>query len=183
MELEQLLLAARDGDPDAWVPLIPKLDRALLQFFRRRYQDPMMVHDLTQEALLTIVERIRGLATEQSMVAWAFGIAWNVLNKRIRHHNRAAAALAMLARVSPTPDTGAASRLELQSQRALLRAEIEQLPPHHRRAIELELDGRGIATLAELENIPRVTARSRRHRAHQQLRERIHAQLPPATPT
>lgn len=185
-DLEGLLRAARDKQPGAWDQLAPALDKGLARFFRRMVGDAD-AEELTQTTMLTIVQEIPGFVPRKTLSAWVFGIARNVANHRLRKRYSEESFQALLAQVDPTTKTSPLSRLYQKDLFALLREEIERMPPHYRRAVEIELDGRGIKTHARLENISFATAGVRRHRAHNWLRKRLEARrkalsVSPASP-
>jgi RNA polymerase sigma factor (sigma-70 family) len=183
MDLEALLRAARDGDRAAWDDLVPSLYRELRAFFRRDFDDPSAV-ELTQRTVTIVARQLPGFVPQKSLRQWVFGIARNQgrLEHRARARARALGELAAL--VVQTPGTSPTARIYARELVALLREEIEKLPPHYRCVVEHDLEGGELEALAEREGIEPATARSRRFRALQLLRRQLLARIdaPPVSP-
>lgn len=144
------------------------LDAALHGFFRARVDDADARADLVQDVLLRMHERRDQLRDEDRIDAWAFRIARNAL---VDHYRRRtpSAALPELSEPAPEPKDDAPAILG-----AWLRAQVEQLPPRYREALELtELRGLSQREAAEILGLAPSTFKSRVQRG----RALLHAEL------
>lgn len=188
MDLEALLRAARDGNPEAWDALHRWLSGELRRYFLRQFDESTAV-ELTQRTMKELSSKLPGFQEESSLRGWVFGIARN--QGRLEHRARAQSSKALselAARVlMKTPNTSPTERVHAKEVRAMLLEAIEALPARLRRVIEHDLANDGSIEdeqLAAREGIQPGTVWSRRHRAITLLRDRLMARLntPPQPP-
>lgn len=181
MDLEALLRAARDSEPRAWQALLPPLFAALRRYFGREFDDVEAV-ELSQRTVTAIVRQLPGFEFRGTLTNWVYGVARNQALVEHRTRRRQAALRDAVALVAPRSTTSPTSRVHAQELLAIALEELAKLPPYYRRAIENDLKGGDIESLAKREGIPRSTARVRRFRAIERLRRLVAARMPPPTP-
>jgi RNA polymerase sigma-70 factor (ECF subfamily) len=177
MDLEGLLRAVRDGDVEAWNALHRTLRRELRVYFLREC-DEATADELAQRTLVVLTRDLPGFdPRKESLRKWVFGIA---RNQRLSEYASRARSKAL-----PEPDlaadkanTSPSARLHAKEIRAILREEINKLPPHHRAIMKNDRKGGDIREFAKRHNISLRTAYSRRARAREILRERLSMRLP-----
>jgi RNA polymerase sigma-70 factor (ECF subfamily) len=180
MDLEPLLRAARDGHPKAWDTLMPPLGAKLRRYFSRWF-DPEDAEDLTQITMLAIIEALPNFEPKKSLQGWVFGIARNQAHDALHDQYRVRALCDAVERLPVAPEPSLSSELARVELRGIAVEEVQQLPEHLRAVIENDLDSGDAQTFAEQQGIARATVRTRRYRAHDELRERIddRCQTPP----
>lgn len=177
MDLDELARAVIDGQPGAWTPLVRRLTRELRPYFAREVGEAD-ARDLVQKTLLVIARKLSSFdMTRGSFASWAFGVARIELREARRQRRRRWSLHSMVASVAPSPATSPSSRVRWRERRELVDEEIQRLPDLYRRALEHERAGGDMATLAELEGISRAAARSRCHRAREQVTRRVQRRL------
>lgn len=177
MDLEALLRAARDGEPGAWKALTPHLYRVLRSFFARDFDEAETI-ELSQRTVEAVVRQLPGFVPRESLEQWMFGIARNQgLNEHRARSKRAGLEVGpQIARRTPTSVT---ARIYIGELLAILLEELEHLPLQQRRVVENEMGGGDIESFAERENILPGTARTRRYRAFERLRQQVSIRLAP----
>jgi RNA polymerase sigma factor (sigma-70 family) len=180
MDLESMLRAARDGHPDAWDTLTPPLSVELRRYFSRWFE-PEDAKDLTQITMLAILEALPNFEPKKSLHGWVFGIARNQAYDALHDQYRLRALCGAVEMLPVAPEPSLSSELARVELRGIAVEEVEQLPEHLRAVIENDLDSGDAQAFAEQQGIARATVRTRRHRAHDELRERIddRCQTPP----
>jgi RNA polymerase sigma-70 factor (ECF subfamily) len=121
---------------------------------RRVLIDESEVDDVTQDTLVSMTRSIGSFTGEASFVTWLFTIA----KRRAVDHLRRRQASEPL----DPDDVGEAVRMSsLIATRATVRAMVERLPGHYRRAVELrDIERRPYAEIAALLGINLNTAKS-----------------------
>ena len=166
-----MLCAAQQGQPDIWDVLAPELRRRFRPLFRERGIPDSELEDVTQRTLLAIVEQLRpDFEPRVSLQRWVFGIARNKARLAVRRRSRHADLGRRLA-AGPIPQTGPSTLLRRADQLEHVKKQLVELPEIYHRAIQNDLEDGDAGTLAEREGIKRDSARSRRRRAHQKIRE------------
>lgn len=169
-----LVRGAQAGDAAALDALFSRFYPRVLGIVRRRMGQGLRRHheslDVAQEAM---AEAIRGfdrfeLRDERAFTSWLAGIVENRLRDLAKYHGRAkrdgarevrASSIAPDATAPPEPQEGGDQETPSQlvaasEERGRARAALERLPDRQRRAIELRLEGRSWAEVAELLEFP-----------------------------
>lgn len=169
---ETLLARWKEGDREAGMTLISRHYDAITRFFQTKAARE--ADDLVQRTFLACSEAASRYSGGGTFRAFLFGIARNVLYEHIRRDIRAGKhtdfhALSV-ADVHPGVSTQAARRAE---SRFLLRA-LQLIPIESQIIVELYYwEELSVGELAEALDIPPGTAKSRLHRARQQLKEAL----------
>jgi len=123
--------------------LYHSLAPGLLRWLRARVADPEVATDLLAETFAQVVcsvERYRG-ASDESAVAWTWGIARNLLRRYYRRQRVETAARQQLGVTAPGAATAAASPEEAHDAAvgAELRAALDELPARTRESVWLRV--------------------------------------------
>lgn len=153
----------------------------LLRYFSRWFvrED---AKDLTQITMLAIVEALPNFEPKKSLRGWVFGIARNQAHDALHDLYRMRALCDAVERLPVAPEPSLSSELARVELRGIAVEEVEQLPEHLRAVIENDLDSGDAQAFAKQQGIARATVRTRRHRAQDELRERMddRCQTPPS---
>ncbi len=170
---EELLLAARDGDGEAFSRFYRRHVPAVTAYLRKRVASPDLAFDLTAETFAAAVAGLSGFRPDRgSARGWLFAIAANELRQAWRHQQVADRARRQLALDPVVLDDAAAAYIEALCAEAPLTEALAALTDDERRAIEARvIDERGYDEIArELRCSPAVV-RKRVSRGLHKLRE------------
>lgn len=183
-EREQELLAAhRAGDPDALSSLLRGYQRRLFAICYRMVHRPDVATDLTQDALVKIIQGLPRYDGRSALSTWIVRVTMNCCLSHLRKQKlRDHASLDDVGHSgvsigSVLPDKGepsGADRVQRDERAALLERGLDQLDPETRAILVLrdvqDLDYARIGTVLD---IPVGTVKSRLFRARLALREAI----------
>ncbi|MCA9638139.1 MAG: sigma-70 family RNA polymerase sigma factor [Myxococcales bacterium] len=175
----ELLAAWSAGDRRAGNQLFHRHFDAIFRFFHGKVSGG--VDDLVQRTFLALVERADRLPADVEVRPYLFGIARNMLYRRLRELCRDGrhfdALETSVADVAGSPSQIADQREQLR----LLHAALQAIPVDYQIVLELyfweEMPAAEIAVVLEL---PEGTVRSRIRRAKELLREALAARATPA---
>jgi RNA polymerase sigma-70 factor, ECF subfamily len=162
-ELEPALIrAAAAGDLVAFEQIVRAYQQHVWRFLRRLVGDAATAEDLAQETFLRVYRALPGFAHRSKFSTWVFQIARNAgLDELRRRQRRERVAAAVPAR-GPVGPVGEA--------RAEIEAALAALPVDLREALVLvEVFGLPYAEVAAVVGVPVGTAKSRVHRAREQV--------------
>ena len=175
-ELGPLVVAARDGDRQAFEQLVVATSSATYSLAHRLVGNEDDARDVVQEAYLRAYRGIRRFRGDAQFSTWLHRITANCaathLGRRLRHRHEELDEDDGLADASPAHDPAAAA--ESSALRDRLRTELAELPPRLRAVVVLRdiYDLPHDAIAAEL-GISVAAAKVRLHRARKRLRERL----------
>ena len=177
MDLEELLLAVRNGEPRAWNKLGLALNDELRPYFAKRF-DSVVAMDLVQHTIEMIVEKFDEFATEDAAKfrSWVFVFAYfeeQNARRSLHRERERQGALVEFPSGDPSPSSYARNRQE----REILRRNLGRLDEPLRRAVEHWLEDGDAESLAEREGIRAGTVRSRGSRGRVQLQELVQAEI------
>jgi len=156
----------------------------LLNFIRRRVDDPLDAEDILQDVFYRLVEANRLLMPIEQVTAWLFRVARNRITDLFRKKEPENFSdlevedeedgLIEFEDLLPSPDAGP----EAEYARSLLLKEMEralaELPAEQREVfVAHEFEGRSFAEMAERSGVSVNTLLSRKRYAVQHLRERL----------
>lgn len=145
----------------------------LLAFIRGKLDDPDLAEDVLQESLVRALRSAHDLLDEEKLTSWLYQIVRNAITDTYR---RRATARGALDRYTTQMDETGAHVLTPEDVAQLCACLLDIVPtmkPEYAAVIEADLVERDSETLAERLGITRNNLKVRRHRAHQQLRERL----------
>lgn len=164
MERQDLIFAAQGGDREALNALLTSCQIDARRYARRHCQ-VSDVDDAVQEALWILARRIHGLRAAAAFSSWLFTV---VRRECLRLERR-------MRGLGPSIDEIAEEQMQHRDPvdlRTDLLAGIEALPEHYREIILLrDFEQRTIAEIATRLGLEVPAAKSRLHRAREQLRE------------
>jgi len=183
-----LLDGLRRGEERAVEELVDRYGAWIHRVARRLLDDPRDTEEVTQDVLLTVVQKIHTFKGEAALSSWIYRIAVNAALGRLRA--RRARAEVSLDPFLPVfddegrlagPVTDWSARLEDPALAADVRAAIERalarLPEEYRAIVLLRLPNEEVARVL---NLTVAAAKSRLHRARLALRQALAELLPPA---
>lgn len=150
-------------------------------FLLSRVRNPALAEDLTQEAMLKLVQKLPQLRADDRLESWVFRIVRNTLADYMRKNQRLENAYEQYSQqvdVQGGLDIPTAAELEEEQLRNALRryirSVVEDLPEPYREALLLtEYEGLTQVELAERLGIPISTAKARVQRARHKVKNVI----------
>ncbi len=196
-----LLRAHRAGDQTALSELLTAYQDRLFGVCLRMLADPDEARDMTQDAMVRIIQGLHQFNGRSKLSTWMIRVAMNACltglrRKKLRRHvsleddtgsryqrktsdNASSGPTAGTAGHAPShaamePDP--ASSVELAEERRTLYAALERLEPEQRAMLILrDMQGLDYRQIAEVLDVPEGTVKSRLFRARAALRERFEA--------
>lgn len=186
-----LLAAHRGGDATALPELLSSYQDRLFSVCMRMVNDPETAADLTQEAMVKVIQGIEAFAGRSKLSTWMIRVTMNVClthRRRMRLRNHLSIDVptgkgdasggdgpsTMAARLESTQELSAEESAFSRETRHRLYRAMERLDPGQRAILILrdvqDLDYRQISEILE---IPQGTVKSRLFRARTALREQI----------
>ena len=177
MDLEELLLAVRHGEPRAWDELGVALNRELRRYFAKRF-DSGIAQDLVQRTVLKVTEKIHDYPTGDAAKfrSWVFTIAFYEVQNARRRLGRERVRSAELVEFRSN-GTSPSSYVRRRQEREIARRNLSRVDSRFRRALVHLARGGDAKSLAEREDIEVATVRTRGVRGREQLRELVQAEL------
>jgi RNA polymerase sigma-70 factor, ECF subfamily len=172
----ELVERCRSGDEGAFQELVDRYKDLVFALIARTIQDRSRAEDLAQDVFLRIHRGLPYFRGEAHLSTWIYRIVANVCLQD--HHRPPALSLddeRTGVRVAPAAADRQFGDLELRDR---LEKAIARLPPQYRLLIAAHyLDGVRYEDLAEALQLPLGTVKTQLHRARQQLRRLLEAEL------
>lgn len=177
---ELLILAAQDGDAQAFESLVRRWLPVMRRHALRLTDNPDAADDVTQETCLALVGALKRLHDPAHAYGWMLRIVthksadWVRRRRRDRHLIRTAQN-----REPPASPSDHKTDSEQHERAALLRAACMNLPTSLRALVSLYYgEGMSVALIAELLGVPPGTIKSRLHDARAQLKALLERNVP-----
>lgn len=159
-----LLKRVASGDKGAMKRLYERHHAGVLAFVESRLRDPMEAFDVVQDAFLDVWRSAGRHEGRSSVKTWIFSIARNKTIDRFRKGGREVPFEEDFDPPDITPNAEAV--IEAASDAAQVRACIDKLTPPQARAVKLAFyEDLAYADIAELEQVPEGTIKTRIHHA------------------
>jgi RNA polymerase sigma-70 factor (ECF subfamily) len=178
---QALLERCRQGDVDAFEPLVEKYRQRVWRLAYHVLRDKEEAWDVAQEAFVRAWSALDSFRGQSAFYTWLFRITMNVAMDRVRQRGARGRAFGtervpeeewertMIEQGAAPDDT--ASRIE---ERERIERALATLPEHHRTIIMMsDLEGLSYREIAEVLQIPMGTVMSRLHNARKRLREAL----------
>jgi RNA polymerase sigma-70 factor (ECF subfamily) len=170
---EELLQRSQTGDENAFTCLYRRRQAGVYRFALRMSGSAAMAEDVTQEVFLALLREGRRYSSKRgSVAAYLLGIARNQVLRRLERDGPQAAETA-----SREPVSGAKGPLDELAQGEsiqAIRSAVLGLPAHYREVVALcDLEEMRYEDAAAVLGCAVGTVRSRLHRAHGLLAERL----------
>ena len=141
----------------------------LLNFIRKRVDDPDVAEDLLQDVFLKILSKIDTLKDSDKLKSWLFQITRNVIADYFRlkqKENRLTD--------HPHDEEFTTDENAMKAAESWIGLYVQELPENYRKAVELfELQGRSIAEIADQMGISYTNARARVQRGRIALKKNL----------
>lgn len=175
MRDDELVAAARRGDPAAFAALVRHHRPRVTAVVERLLRNASEAEDVVQEALLRAYLGLSELREPERFGSWLCGIAVNVAKMRLRQR----AAHARVVRTAAFADGHVDDPLEEREVLHAVRAAVDVLPAGQREAVLMHyVDGLSCDEISALLRASPGAVRVRLHRARAQLREELAALAP-----
>ncbi len=175
---QELMLAVKAGDRDAFEALYRRYRDRLHAFLVRYTGDPATAQDLFQETFLRVFRDRTRYEPRATFSTWLFTIARNLSLDSLKRVGPALSSsrLEAVERVIPDPSPGALEALQRQETDAALRWALTSLPEEERAILLLSrFEGLRYAQIAEILGTSEGAVKVRAHRAFQALRRVVKA--------
>ena len=177
------MLLVRQGDEAAFVELIGRYQKKMLNFFYRLSWDFHASEDLTQEVFVRVFVHRRNYRRGSKFSTWLFTIAANLakneIRRRVRRRNWFSldALQEMLSDSAPQladPTEGQESAMQRQQLQVTIGKAIAGVPEKYRMALVLrDIEGLAYEEIGQVLGIPGGTVRSRINRARGMLKRKL----------
>jgi RNA polymerase sigma-70 factor (ECF subfamily) len=173
----ELVLAARQGDRNAFGQLVERYRRGVVRVVERMCGDPQLAEEAAQEAFVRAWQRLHTYRPEFPFRNWIYAIATNLAVDRLRREPKTAELEAARPQVA---GRGLEEQVETQERAGRVRQSILALPAASRAVLILrEYEGLSYQEISATLGIPIGTVMSRLNYARSRLRERLAAELEP----
>jgi RNA polymerase sigma-70 factor (ECF subfamily) len=169
---DELIRRAQDGDVHAFELLVEAQIPRLRRFARSFAYSDADADDLAQEALIKVYRSLRSYRFESAFTTWLYRVIKNCfMDAQRAAESRARATDRLSASAPPQPPVDLPDELLRKAEeRQHLWSAIAQLPPAFRTVVVLsDVEGFGVAEVAQIEKIPEGTVKSRLNRGRAQL--------------
>lgn len=167
---------ARTGDLDAWSALYAAHHASVFRQIRYLCGDRVMAEELTQETFAQAMASCRRYDERRAFAGWLHGIALNVVRKHWRKHHNRSRAMERYEHVDgacPRPEDPDGGHLRRERSRVLYDV-LAELPPRWREAFVLrEIQGLGMAEVAQRLEISAANVAVRVTRARARIRDEL----------
>ncbi len=164
---EQVVSAAKQGDPRAIATLLDGSHAHVQRFARTLCSTPEDAEDAAQEALIVLYRKIGTLRATAALASWMFQIVRNecIRRSRVVLHRPIATRT-----VEPSAEDATLARLEMQR----IVDSIAGLPPEQRAVLVLrDVQGASGSATAQALGLSRAAMKSRLHRGRKTLRSAL----------
>ena len=158
------MLSAQAGQPGSFDQIFARYRTPVWAFFRRRVVDPGKAEELAQDVFAAVLAALPRYQSRGSFRSYIFAIALNVLNAdRRKLRTMPPAPFEDIAGEAADPDTG-----------IWVRRAMERLDPIDREVLMLrEFEQLSYQEIADVQNVPVNTVRSRLFRARMALKDAL----------
>lgn len=175
IDIQALVHAARQEDPDAWDRLLRRYQMPLFTYVSELVRQEQTSLDIVQETFINAARHIASLREDARFGSWLFGIAHQKCLQHWRRQGREARVLAAeepLPDEMPAPADDPSEGLIRQEREEEFLAALDRLPAVHRSVVLLHcLEEFPLGDIAAITGAPLGTVKSRLHYAKKMLRQ------------
>jgi RNA polymerase sigma-70 factor, ECF subfamily len=136
MELDEAILAVREGDQAAFAAIIDQTERRLRAFLALQVPDRELIDEVAHVAYITAYEKLHDYKPGTNFFAWLKRIALNHLHNECRRRSHSAEGVEKLSLLI-APGPAALETEETRDRVAQLQRCMEKLGPEAREMLEL----------------------------------------------
>ena len=166
----ELVERSRRRDSDAFGALVARHQQLVFGVALARCHDPALAEDVAQEAFVTAWRDLDRLRDGTRVGPWLAGIARNLAASAVRTRIRREQIVLEPPADAPTPEDAA---LEREDSELLHRALAELSDAHRETLVLFYLEGKSIASIAELLGVAEDVVKQRLSRARRALRDTV----------
>jgi RNA polymerase sigma-70 factor (ECF subfamily) len=175
---QQLVLASKQGDRDAFSLLVLRYQRRIFNLVYRMVQHYEEASEITQEAFLAAWQGLPSFRGEARFATWLYRIAYNCALKQLelRKRDRALQAALQAEHELDSNDSQklADARLDQRERQAVIQEQLSHLPAKYRIVLILRhLQEMTYEEMAEILAMPVGTIKTHLFRARNLLKERL----------
>ncbi|MDX1446186.1 RNA polymerase sigma factor [Lishizhenia sp.] len=169
---EELMHRLTKGDESAFNELYSRYaQRILLFMYKMLKQDEARAQDFTQDVFLKVVEAAEGFDRNKSFKTWVFTIAANLCKN---HFRKNVGDIREIQNTSLQISNQAEDKMDRELKNQALKEEIAALPSPYRETFVLRYSEElKVKEIAQAQNIPEGTVKSRLNKATQILAEKM----------
>ena len=142
---EDLVIAYREGDGDAFTQLVKRLGPGLLGYLRKMLGSDTEAEDLFQDTFRKVLDKLEGFDANRKFKPWLYRIAYNAAIDHIRKRQRGidgksistdnedVSAMTMIRSNDPSP----VEVMDKTERKVLVRTAVESLPPRQKTTLVL----------------------------------------------
>jgi RNA polymerase sigma-70 factor, ECF subfamily len=177
---QQLVLASKRGDQDAFSQLVLRYQRRIYNLVYRMVQHYEEASEITQEAFLAAWQGLPSFRGDARFATWLYRIAYNCALRQLEARKRERALHAALqaeqALDGDDHQQQAEARLDAREQQAVVQEQLAHLPAKYRIVLILRhLQEMTYEEMAEILAMPVGTIKTHLFRARNLLKERLQA--------
>lgn len=177
---ERLILRLREGSYEAFEAVYNRYKLTLAAAMLRQVKDPELVSDLLQELFVRLWERRRSIDPAQSVQAYLYRIAENLIYDTFRNAARQTRLQEKIRNVAVTTHPDPEQQLSVGENRNLIRKAIDLLPPRRRQIYILcKLESRSYEEVSKLLNISVSTINDHVYKANLFLKKYLSNEIHP----
>ena len=178
LEDQQLVIASKHGDQDAFSQLVQRYQRPIFNLVFRMLQQYEEANEITQEAFLAAWQGLPSFRGDARFPTWLYRIAYNCALKQLetRRRDRALqiALQAEQALESEDSQRRADAQLDARDRQTLVQEHLSRLPAKYRIVLILRhLQEMTYEEMAEILKMPVGTIKTHLFRARNLLKERL----------
>lgn len=180
--LDNVLLKAQAGDPDAFSELYLLHKRRVFAICVRMVRDSSLAEDLTQETFLQLHRKITSFRGESAFTTWLHRMTFNIVLMRLRKRTLPVVSLDQMIASVPEEHFGRGFGTRDLRQigvvdRVAIRRVLDTLPPGYRKIFLLhDVHGLEHREIASMESCSLGNSKSQLHKARRALRRALSAQ-------
>lgn len=173
---QQLVLASKGGDQDAFAQLVQRYQRRIFNLVYRMLQQYEEANEITQETFLAAWQGLPSFRGEARFATWLYRIAYNCALKQLetRKRDRALQAALQAEQALDSSADRASAQIDAHEQQALVQEHLSHLPAKYRIVLILRhLQDMTYEEMAEILTMPVGTIKTHLFRARNLLKERL----------